>query len=359
MNPKITVLMPVYNGEKYLIEAINSILNQTYKNFEFLIINDASTDSTKSIILSYEDPRIRLIDLETNIGLVRSLNKGLELAKGDFIARMDSDDISMPERLEKQYNHIIKNPEIGLVASNWEIIDEQGRSIAIRNISYCYEEMFYLLFFKNILGHSTIFFNKELIKKLNGYNENYSTCEDHELWCRIIRTAKIEQVNDILVRWRKIPSSITSKFNNKQKLCSQRVFSNNVKMVLSDGLEEDKKYLPLQNYYFLKDVSNILPISLKLIELNEKIIDSACNNRHINLDKLINICYARFAVNIIILMKEGRLYDSILLLKILNKLEMIKSLAFLINKLISFCISALRTRRLFKSLRSLQHEIDI
>lgn len=356
MNPKITVLMPVYNGEKYLKEAIDSILNQTYKNFEFLIINDASTDSTKSIILSYEDPRIRLIYLETNIGLVRSLNMGLELARGDFIARMDSDDISMPERLEKQYNHIIKNPEIGLVASKWEIIDEKGKSIAIRNISYCYEELFYLLFFKNILGHSTIFFNKELIKKLSGYNENFSTCEDHELWCRIIRTTKIEQMNDILVKWRKIPSSITSKFNNKQELCSQRVFLNNVKMVLSNKLEEDKIYLPLQNYYFLKDVSNILPISLKLIDLNEKIIDSAAYNKKIQINKLELICHSRFIITIILLIKEQRYKDSLLLLNILGKKKSIQSLGYLIKKIATFCFSAIKKKMLLKSIQSLPYE---
>src|SRR3990170_6306785 len=102
MNPEITVLMSVYNGERFLREAIESILNQTYRDFEFLIINDGSTDSSREIILSYNDPRIRLIDNELNIGLTRSLNKGLRLARGKYIARQDADDISFRKRLEKQ-----------------------------------------------------------------------------------------------------------------------------------------------------------------------------------------------------------------------------------------------------------------
>ena len=94
--PKVTVLMSVYNSEKFLRESINSILEQTFKDFEFLIINDGSTDSSREIILSYNDPRITLFDNKNNIGLTKSLNKGLDLAKGEYIARQDADDISLP-----------------------------------------------------------------------------------------------------------------------------------------------------------------------------------------------------------------------------------------------------------------------
>ena len=107
--PLVSVLMAVYNGEKYLLEAIESILNQTYTNFEFLIINDGSTDSTEEIILSYSDQRIRYIKNEQNLKLIASLNKGLDLAKGKYIARMDADDISLPDRLEKQVNFLERN----------------------------------------------------------------------------------------------------------------------------------------------------------------------------------------------------------------------------------------------------------
>ena len=136
-HPLVTVLMAVYNGEKYLREAIESILDQTYTNFEFLIINDGSSDRTEEIILSYNDKRIRYIKNEQNLKLIASLNKGLDLAKGEFIARMDADDISLPERLEKQINFLEKHPEIGLLGSwvrtlgltnNRNIIFKQGHN---------------------------------------------------------------------------------------------------------------------------------------------------------------------------------------------------------------------------------------
>src|SRR4030067_740036 len=114
--PKVTVLMPVYNGEKYLKEAIDSVLAQTLKDFEFLIINDCSTDKTQEILESYRDTRIRLFR-QSNKGLTRSLNKGIQLSRGEYVARMDADDIALPERLEKQVTFFEKRPEIGVVGS--------------------------------------------------------------------------------------------------------------------------------------------------------------------------------------------------------------------------------------------------
>ncbi|TNE70794.1 glycosyltransferase family 2 protein, partial [bacterium] len=108
-SPVITCLMSVYNGEEFLREAMDSILDQTYTNFEFLIINDGSTDDTVPIIESYDDPRIRLIHNEVNIGLTKSLNKGIGLAKGEYIARMDADDISLPERFERQIEVLLNS----------------------------------------------------------------------------------------------------------------------------------------------------------------------------------------------------------------------------------------------------------
>ena len=115
--PTVTVLLSVYNGERYLRESIESILNQTFTDFEFLIINDGSTDDSRRIISSYDDPRIQLIDNEQNIGLSQSLNKGLKLARGTYIARQDADDISEPERLAKQVSYMDRNPHIALLGS--------------------------------------------------------------------------------------------------------------------------------------------------------------------------------------------------------------------------------------------------
>ena len=129
MNPLVTVLMPVYNGEKYLKEAIESILNQTFKDFEFLIINDGSTDNSVKIIQSFNDLRIRLIHNESNIGLIKTLNKGLKLSNGKYIARMDCDDVSLPKRLSVQINFMEKHPEIGVCGSWVKIIGLEQKFI--------------------------------------------------------------------------------------------------------------------------------------------------------------------------------------------------------------------------------------
>ena len=113
----VTVLMPVYNGEMYLREAIDSILHQTFTDFEFLIINDGSTDNSETIILSYDDSRIRYEKNDSNLKLIATLNKGIELAKGKYIVRMDADDISIPDRIEKQVAFLEKNPDVGICGS--------------------------------------------------------------------------------------------------------------------------------------------------------------------------------------------------------------------------------------------------
>jgi glycosyltransferase involved in cell wall biosynthesis len=132
LSPKVTVLMSVYNGEEHLREAIDSILNQTYKNFEFLIIDDGSTDGSVNIIRSYLDPRIRLIKNKKNIGITRSLNKGLKLARGEYIARMDDDDIAFPERLEKQVRFLNEHVNVGLVGGSDITINGVGDEIRFR-----------------------------------------------------------------------------------------------------------------------------------------------------------------------------------------------------------------------------------
>jgi glycosyltransferase involved in cell wall biosynthesis len=115
--PKISVLMSVYNGEKYLKEAVDSILNQTFSDFEFIVINDHSTDSTSEILFSYKDSRLKIIENDENIGITKSLNKGLRLVSGKYTARMDADDISFNNRLEKQLQYLEDNPDVGVLGT--------------------------------------------------------------------------------------------------------------------------------------------------------------------------------------------------------------------------------------------------
>ncbi len=160
--------MSVYNGEKYLREAIDSILGQTFKDFEFLIIDDGSTDSSVEIIRSYADPRIRLIQNEENIGLSRSLNKGLKLARGEYIARMDADDISLPRRLAAQVGLLDKQPDIGLVGTSIQLIDCDGERMHVHRVPTTHAQILWALCFTTPLAHPSVVFRKVIIECVGG-----------------------------------------------------------------------------------------------------------------------------------------------------------------------------------------------
>lgn len=201
-NPKITVLLSVYNDEKYIGEAIDSILSQTFKDFELLIIDDSSTDRTIDIIGNYKDPRIRLIINKKNIDISRSLNKGLKLASGKYIARHDSDDISTSERLEKQFNFLEDNDDYAAVGSRTEYIDENCNHIGYWKQEISAEEIFYALSYRCCLTSSSMMFNKEMISKIGGYDESSSHAEDYEIFYRISRKYKIYVIPEYLIKYR-------------------------------------------------------------------------------------------------------------------------------------------------------------
>lgn len=201
-SPKISVLMPVYNAEKFLKEAIDSILNQTFTDFEFLIINDASTDRSKEIILSYKNPRIKYFENKKNLGQAVTLNRGLRYAKSEYIARMDADDISFPNRFELQYKEMQKDKEIVVLASFYDVVDETGKFLYTEKYTKTPEEIYYTLQFRNCLGHPTVMFRKHIILDiLDGYDEEHES-EDYELWLRISSKYKISKINACLLKLR-------------------------------------------------------------------------------------------------------------------------------------------------------------
>ena len=169
--PKVSVLMSVYNGSQYLRESVESILNQTFTNFEFIIINDCSTDKTGEILTvsANQDNRITLINNEENIGLTRSLNKGLKIAKGEYIARQDADDISLPERLERQVESLDKNPEAVLISCDLDLINAKGDRVGSFRRS-CDSNLvaWYLLFYNHLAGHSHVMFRRKSVLNLGG-----------------------------------------------------------------------------------------------------------------------------------------------------------------------------------------------
>jgi glycosyltransferase involved in cell wall biosynthesis len=206
----LTVLIPVYNGEKYLDSAINSILNQTFTRFEFLIINDGSTDHSEEIIRSYTDPRINYVKNDGNKGIVATLNIGLEMSRGKYIARMDADDIAFPDRLEKQLNFMLSNPECKLCGTNAIAINEIGQQAYKLKRSYLMDDIKVQHLFRNSFIHPSVMLDAAVAKKFK-YSSNHQYAEDYYLFSQITLNYKVANLKDNLLNYRIHPENITSK----------------------------------------------------------------------------------------------------------------------------------------------------
>jgi len=216
-DPLVTVLMSVYNGEKYLSEAIESILNQTYKNFEFLIINDGSTDKTMEILQSYHDSRIKIIDNKNNIGLTKSLNKGLSMAKGEYIARMDADDISLPERLERQVQYMDVHPDIGVFGTWIKYIDENGTPQGDWRMITSPGLIGWHLFFGTCLAHPSVIMRRDVVEQVGFYCSEALCAQDYDLWIRISAITKLANIPEILLQRRVVEDGICSRHFQTQE----------------------------------------------------------------------------------------------------------------------------------------------
>lgn len=187
INPDLTVLMTVFNGTRFLASSIKSILNQTYESFEFLIIDDASTDDSIQLIESFNDTRIKLVRNPENIGQARSLNKGIEIAQCPFIARLDQDDVSTPDRLEKQIEYMKKNPDITFTGTWMDIINHEGIKLGTwrGNINSYSDLVFSLLKCITPVYHPTAMFKRKCVIDMGGYNPDLAPSEDYDLWVRL------------------------------------------------------------------------------------------------------------------------------------------------------------------------------
>ncbi len=206
---KITVLMPAYNAGKYICEAIQSVLAQTYTDFELLIINDGSTDDTLSKILSIKDPRIVLVNKEHE-GVAAALNTGLNLASTYYIARFDADDICMPNRLEKQFTFLETHPDYVMVGSDAEYLLENGEFLfKFTCIAHTNEEIQQQMYFYCPFIHSSVMYKRDLVIQSGGYNIHAHHFEDYLLWTSLARTGKLHNLSEPLLKVRFNPSSVT------------------------------------------------------------------------------------------------------------------------------------------------------
>jgi glycosyltransferase involved in cell wall biosynthesis len=212
--PKVSVVMPVYNGELYIREAIDSILNQTFSDFELIAIDDCSTDSSVKLVESYTDPRIRLITNSANRGVRFVANQGYELARAEYIARMDCDDISLPQRLEKEVQYLDRHPEIAVVGAQSIFIDTADKLHHSQNMLHCAAEpssIRWTASYECPFVNPSVMFRKQIVwGELGGYDENATFAEDYEMWLRLLRhNYQGANLPEVLVKYRINPQSLT------------------------------------------------------------------------------------------------------------------------------------------------------
>jgi glycosyltransferase involved in cell wall biosynthesis len=210
---RVSVILPVFNAEKYVSEAVNSILNQTYTDFELVAIDDGSTDNSLNILKSFDDPRVIIIQNDGNLGLIKTLNKGIELAKGEYLARMDADDISMPKRFEKQVKLLDGNPDIG-VCSTW--IDFFGDDNETIRFPVDHKEIFFRFLLGVQVGHANSVIRRDLLKNLNiRYDSNFLHSEDTNLWVSLLPYTRFTNIPEVLYRYRKYKEQVTQVYTKE------------------------------------------------------------------------------------------------------------------------------------------------
>jgi glycosyltransferase involved in cell wall biosynthesis len=293
--PKVSVVMSVYNGDRYLQEAIDSILNQTFADFEFIIINDCSTDNTWEILTDYasRDDRVVLLNNDENLGLTKSLNKGLEVARGEYIARQDADDISLPKRFEKQVSYMDLHSSVAFVSTGVQYINGEGEQTWVYTPPIDPIELSWYLLFRNPIRHSTALWRRELVSRAVGnYDPTFVYSQDYDLWVRIAEKFPIHTLPLILLKLRWHEQSITltkmSVQDRLSNLVTRRQFqrylpASNISAEDTLGIRSMPrlKYEPQQQYYiglpskqFLRAASQYLQLWIEFRKHHEPVENS-------------------------------------------------------------------------------------
>jgi len=210
VKPKISVLMSVYNGERFVTEALKSIYNQTYQDFEVIIVDDCSTDRTSEILLNLKDSRTCIYKNPENLGLTKSLNIGLKLCRGEYVARMDADDISHPQRFERQIKFLDENPDCLVLGCWYGRIDSDGKILGSKEPPTEYEDTKKQLLIEACVGHGTAIVRRAALVEVGGYNEQYTYAQDYDLWLRLSEVGLIRNLDEYLYLLRSWPGNITT-----------------------------------------------------------------------------------------------------------------------------------------------------
>jgi glycosyltransferase involved in cell wall biosynthesis len=239
--PRVTVLTTVYNGARYLDEAIDSIHAEEFTDFEHVIVDDGSTDATPEILAraASRDPRIRLLRNDSNRGIAPSANRGLAAARGEYVARLDADDISMPGRLSREVALLDARPEVALVSMNYESMSADGVLLGRSHRDHPSVVVEYLLNFSNALGgHSQVMFRRNAVEAVGGYDETCAAALDSDLWTRIVRHGRIVVLPEIGMRYRVHDESVTTRARDTQVEVGKRVMHRTLSAYLGRSLSD-------------------------------------------------------------------------------------------------------------------------
>lgn len=238
MKPLVSVIVTVYNGQDYLLECLNSILNQTYKSFELIVVDDASTDSTGSILSTIKDKRLLIHTNKSNSGPFVSANTGISLSKGKYIARIDADDVSDSTRFEKQVE-FLESTGYTLVGSNLTLINEKGDVIGTIINPETHEDNVGNIIFVNSIAHSSAMFLRDFVLNIGGYSTEYNKAQDYELWLKIIEAGgKVHNLQEFLIQYRVHSQSITTQHRTRQEEIAGFIIKKYVKKLLDIDISE-------------------------------------------------------------------------------------------------------------------------
>jgi glycosyltransferase involved in cell wall biosynthesis len=303
VTPRITVLMPVYNAGRFLREAIDSILNQSFRPFELLIIDDASSDNSVSIVESYNDPRIRLYRNAKNLGVAPALNKGIGLASCELIARMDADGISHPQRLQKQFGYMKRNPECALLSTWARIVCDDKNMIRLeRHRSNFY---YYNLTFECCMHHPTIMFRKSAVEAVGLYNMPHS--EGHDLFWKISTKFKIGNLPEPLVDCRAW-STRSNKFLEKPEypIANEQIVLRNIRYYLGEDFQLSHLALACIRHNFKPVLQQYSPQTInEALTVIDAVTDKILQTENVNRD-IRSIRSARHLKKKLILKELGR-----------------------------------------------------
>ena len=240
--PAVTVLMPVYNAAAHLCEAVDSILSQTFADFELLVIDDGSTDETAALLQRYRDPRIRLQRNAENRGLVATLNGALALARGRYVARMDADDVSLPSRLQEQWAYLEAHPEVDGVSAGYETVDAQGRRLRVdygllRPVGPTL--LRWSLHFGSFFCHPACMLRREVFTSTGGYDPDFAHAEDYELWLRATTRFRLDNLPRVLLRLRVHRENVSETHRAAQKRNASRALSRSIAGLLGEPVPLD------------------------------------------------------------------------------------------------------------------------